>query len=125
MATLKANIQELQAALAREKEFNGATNSINTEYLVNVMRKFLQSENPSERASLVVAITQLLHLRADESKQIVDKWAVKAPGGLVGWFTSKPAAQAPAPAPAPAPAGQIAGAASSFGPPVDGPGGLY
>lgn len=72
-------------ALTREKEFNSSGQRINAEYLVNVLRKFLMTDNKSERARLVVAVTQILHLRPEESKIIAEKWAFKNTG-IVGWF---------------------------------------
>jgi GRIP domain len=86
MAALKDNVKELQLALTREKEFNASGHQINIEYLVNVLRKFFMTENKSERARLVIAVTQILHLRPEECKVIAEKWAVKK-GGLVGWFS--------------------------------------
>ena len=79
MSVLKASIHELEAALKREREFNsvGGTgtepennngsgksldntnnsnirrNNINTEYLVNVLKKFLLTDKYSERARYV------------------------------------------------------------------------
>ncbi len=101
MTVLKAAIQELQSSLAREQEFNASSRRLNAEYLVNVLRSFLMSDDHSERAQLVSIIAQLLHFRVDESKAIAEKWAVKPkvhPGGLVGWFMPKaPATAVPIP----------------------------
>ena len=46
---LKVTVRELEASLMREKEFNAANRRINADYLVNVLRNFLMSGNPSER----------------------------------------------------------------------------
>ena len=88
---LKEAIAELQTKLSREEEFNSSAHTMNFEYLVNVMRQFLMSESPSEKAHLVVVVAQLLHLKPDECRAISDKWAVKSGGGLVGWLMPKPA----------------------------------
>jgi hypothetical protein len=59
-----------------------------------VLRNFLMSTEPSERAKLVPVLCQLLHLRPDETKIISEKWAVRG-GGLVGWLLPpRPAAPA-------------------------------
>jgi hypothetical protein len=88
MSTLKETITELQTDLAREKEFNASSKRINQEYLVNVLKQFLLTDNISERAQLVGPITSLLHLRPEDARLIIDKWAVssaKAGGGLLSW----------------------------------------
>lgn len=82
---LKNTIRELESSLCREKEFNAENRRINADYLVNILRNFLMSTEPSERAKLVPVLCQILHLRADESKIIAEKWAVRG-GGLVGWL---------------------------------------
>jgi hypothetical protein len=82
---LKAAIRDLEASICREKEFNAENRRINADYLVNILRNFLMSTEASERAKLVPVLCQILHLRADESKVIAEKWAVR-PGGLVGWL---------------------------------------
>jgi len=82
---LKVTVRELEASMMREKEFNAASRRINADYLVNVLRNFLMSTNPSERMKLVPVLCTLLHLQPDETKLIVDKWTVKS-GGLVGWL---------------------------------------
>ena len=51
---------------------------------------------PSERASLVMVLCQILHLKNDEAKVISSKWAVKSGaaggggggGGFVGWLAA-------------------------------------
>jgi hypothetical protein len=90
MAVLKSSIVELEASLAREKEFNTSNHRINTEYLANVLKSFLLTENKSERARLAIAITQMMHMQPDECKLIADKWAPQliAQPGLVGWLLS-------------------------------------
>lgn len=86
IGALKSTIRELESSIAREKEFNAANRRINADYLVNILRKFLMSVHPAERASLVPVLCTLLHLQVDETKVIVEKWAVKHTGGLVGWL---------------------------------------
>lgn len=99
VAALKNTIRELESSLCREKEFNAENRRINADYLVNILRNFLMSTEPSERAKLVPVLCQILHLRPDESKIIAEKWAVRG-GGLVGWLlpprpTPSPAVTAP------------------------------
>lgn len=95
MALLKTNIQELEQALSREREFNSSDTRINAEYLVNVLKKFLLTDNKSERSRLAIAITQILHMHPEECGKIADKWAPQLVQGrgLVGWLlpmTKKP-----------------------------------
>lgn len=57
------------------------------------------STEPSERAKLVPVLCQILHLGAEESRIIAEKWAVRT-GGLVGWLLPpRPAATGPAVSP--------------------------
>ena len=92
---MKETIRELESSLCREKEFNAENRRINADYLVNILRNFLMSTDPSERARLVPVLCQILHLRADETKIIAEKWAVRG-GGLVGWLLPpRPALPAP------------------------------
>jgi hypothetical protein len=99
MLVLKQNINELELSLKLEKEFNNHEHRINTDYLLNVLKSFLLSDNRSERARLAVAVTQILHMNIEESKAIADKWSEKKQPqpmqqsqsqsqGLVGWFMS-------------------------------------
>ena len=85
---LKSTIRDVEAALAREKEFNADNHRINADYLVNVLRNFLMSKSPSERAKLVPVLCTILQFRAEETRVIVERWADKpaSGGGLVGWF---------------------------------------
>ena len=46
---LKSTIRELESSILREREFNAASRRINADYLVNILRNFLMSGNPSER----------------------------------------------------------------------------
>ena len=75
--TLKNTIRDLEATLQREREFSAANRTINVEYLVHILRKFLLAANPAERAKLVPVLCQILHLRGDDAKAINDKWQVK------------------------------------------------
>jgi hypothetical protein len=87
VAALKENIIDLEASLANEKEFNSEHHRLNAEYLVNIIKRFLTTEDKSEQAQLVLTITQILHLRPDERKDIVNKWSVtKQPSGGGWWF---------------------------------------
>ena len=79
---------ELESAITREREFNSAHSRVNAEYLVNILRKFLLSDDKNEKAQLVIAITQILHIRNEESKIIIDKWSVNKKTGIAGWFSS-------------------------------------
>ena len=78
-------VRELESALANEKEFNAANRRVNAEYLVNIIKKFMHSTDASERAKLVPVLCQLLHISADETRSITEKWMVKSTG-LVGWL---------------------------------------
>lgn len=71
--------------MLREKEFNAANRRLNADYLVNIIKKFLNSTDASERGKLVPVLCQILHVNADESRTITEKWTVKT-GGLVGWL---------------------------------------
>eukprot|EP01035_Chromulina_nebulosa_P021898 gene21898-28351_t len=82
---LKSTIRELESSILREREFNAASRRINADYLVNILRNFLMSGSPSERAKLVPVLCTILHLQPDEAKLINEKWMVKT-GGLVGWL---------------------------------------
>ena len=55
-------------SLVREREFNSSTSEVNVEYLVNVLRKFLMTNNMSERAKLVTVLCSILHLRGEDAK---------------------------------------------------------
>ncbi|KAJ1403421.1 hypothetical protein B484DRAFT_437397, partial [Ochromonadaceae sp. CCMP2298] len=82
---LKQALRDVEASLLREREFNAENRRINADYLANILTKFLMSTEPSERAKLVPVLCQLLHLRPEETRVIVEKWAVRG-GGLVGWL---------------------------------------
>ena len=57
---------------------------------MNVLKNFLMSEAPSERAKLAVVLCSILHVRPEETRIIEEKWAVKRPTGLAGWFMGSP-----------------------------------
>jgi hypothetical protein len=77
--------------LVREVEFNSSSHRINAEYLMNVLKNFLLSEAPSERARLAGVLCSMLHVRPDETKIIQERWAEKKrSGGLAGWFMGAP-----------------------------------
>lgn len=82
---LKTTVRELEASLLREQEFNASNRRINADYLVNVIKKFLNSTDASEREKLVPVLCQILHVQHDESRLIAEKWAVRR-GGLVSWL---------------------------------------
>ena len=88
---LKENIRELQAELDREKEFNSSSRRLNAEYLVNVLQKFLLSDNPKEKEKLVPVICSILHFNPEETSKITDKHTVKR-RGLFGWLPPAPVA---------------------------------
>jgi hypothetical protein len=88
VVVLKDSIRDLEASLNREREFNADGHRINADYLVNILRKFLTTNDLSERAKLVQVVCSILHLKDEETKIISDKWSVK-PTGLVGWLTSR------------------------------------
>jgi hypothetical protein len=68
IAALKTTIRDLESSMAREREFNADNRRINADYLVNILRKFLMSTIPSERAKLVPVLCTILHLRPDETR---------------------------------------------------------
>ena len=53
---------------------------------MNVLKNFLLSDAPSERSKLAVVLCSILHIRPEETRLIEEKWAVKRPSGLAGWF---------------------------------------
>lgn len=67
---LKETVRELEASLARELEFNESNRTINKEYLVNILRKFLMTKEASEHAKLVPVLCSILHFLPDETKAI-------------------------------------------------------
>jgi hypothetical protein len=103
ITSLKQTVLELEYALKREKEYNGPSNRVNAEYLVNVMRKFLMTDDPKERAESIAIVTQVLHLLPDECRAITDKWAVKTKSR--GWFGWGAEPGQPGPSSAPSVAG--------------------
>ena len=83
----------MEASLQREHEFNAASQRINADYLVNVLKRFLltTAQETSERSKLASVICQILHLSSEDTKTIVEKWAMQPnSGGLVGWFQRPP-----------------------------------
>ncbi len=75
---MKEAFRHLESELSREKEFNAAHRRVNAEYLVNVLKKFLISNNLGEREQLVVVLCSILHVAPEETSQISAKWTVKA-----------------------------------------------
>ena len=67
---LKDTVRELEASLARELEFNESNRSLNKEYLVNILRKFLMTKEASEHSKLVPVLCSILHFLPDETKAI-------------------------------------------------------
>lgn len=82
---LKTTVRDLEAIIAREREFNASGRKINTEYLVNIIRSFLMTKDESEHSKLVPVICSLMHFHVDESKTIINKWTIKS-GGLMNWL---------------------------------------
>jgi chromosome segregation ATPase len=88
LASLKSVIRELQATVAREREFNTTDeHSVNMEYLTNVLRKFLLSAVPSERSRLASVLCQILRFTSAEVHEINDIWQERK--GLAGWFQKR------------------------------------
>ena len=92
---MKNTVLELQNEIAREREFNSSSATLNAEYLVNVLRNFLMTKSESEHAKLVPVLCSLLHFNAEETSYIVALWAEKSSGSFVGWLL--PAMPAPPP----------------------------
>lgn len=67
---LKDTVRDLQASLARELEFNESNRTLNKEYLVNILQKFLMTKEASEHAKLVPVLCSILHFLPNETKQI-------------------------------------------------------
>lgn len=83
---LKETIRELEATILREREFNASNRRINADYLVNILRKFLLSSQPTERSKLVPVLCNILQFHPEETKTITNLWMVKSNNGLVGWL---------------------------------------
>ena len=86
---LKGAVRDLECSLLREKEFNAEHRRINAEYLVNILRSFLMSNTAAEKAKLVGVICSLVHLSAEETKEINLRWSIKKNGPLA-WFRAAP-----------------------------------
>lgn len=85
MVELKRTVNELESEIAREREFNASTSTLNTEYLVNVLRNFLMTKSESEHAKLVPVLCSLLHFNPEETRYICPLWNEKG-SGLASWF---------------------------------------
>lgn len=96
---MKESIRELESSLTREREFNQSRHPVEVEYLVNILRKFLTTNQPCERSQLSGVICSLLHFKSEETRIIQEKWSsatlqsempvppgVKLAEGLVSWF---------------------------------------
>lgn len=70
LEVLRDTVRELEASLARELEFNESSRTLNKEYLVNILRKFLMTKEPSEHAKLVPVLCSILHFLPEETKAI-------------------------------------------------------
>lgn len=75
---------------------NSSNRTLNTEYLVNVLKSFLLTKNPSEQSKLVPVLCSILHFQPEDTKEICEVWSKKVSssssgagtgsGGLMGWF---------------------------------------
>ena len=96
---MKSTVKELESEIAREREFNASSSTLNAEYLVNVLRNFLMTKSESEHAKLVPVICSLLHFNPEETSYIANLWSEKE-SGLASWFLpSMPAPPPPGVAP--------------------------
>ena len=86
---MKENIRELESALQREREFNASDRKVNTEYLVNIIQKFLSSDSAEEKGKLAPVICTILHFKPDITTVITKKWTPNR-RGLVGGLRPRP-----------------------------------
>jgi chromosome segregation ATPase len=83
---LKIHIRDLEESLSREKELNASNRRVNADYLSNVVKKFLVTNDSSEKAKLVPVICSILHFQRKDTLEIKKKWPLKSNGGLLGWI---------------------------------------
>ena len=88
----------MESELAREREFNASSATLNTEYLVNVLRSFLMTKNGSEHAKLVPVLCSLLHFNKEETAYIIAMWPVDR-GGITSWLLPNVSQLRPLPPP--------------------------
>ena len=74
MSVLKSSYRELESSLLREREFNSESKRVNADYLVNILSKFLKTNNISERAHLVPVLCDILKLPKEQSQPIIETW---------------------------------------------------
>ena len=86
MDHLKIHIRDLEESLSREKELNASNRRVNADYLSNVVKKFLVTNDSSEKAKLVPVICSILHFQRKDTLEIKKKWPLKSNGGLLGWI---------------------------------------
>jgi hypothetical protein len=87
--SLKDTIRQLESALKLEKEFNTSDRKLNTEYLVNVLKRFLTTGSAEEKGKLAPVICSILRFNAEVSASVAKKWVVNR-RGLVGWLLPLP-----------------------------------
>lgn len=74
------------------KQEEEVSNSDNLVYLKNIVHKYMASDDPSERETLLPVISTLLHFNAEEIKKIRDQLQLsflriqtQGVGDIVGW----------------------------------------
>ena len=87
--SLKENIRDLENSLAREKECNASDRKVNMDYLLNIMQRFLITDNKEEKCKLVPVICSILHFGPDDTQQICKKWVFNR-RGLLGLLLPLP-----------------------------------
>jgi len=90
LIVIKNSLREVEATLAREKEFfaqAGGDRALNVEYLANILKKFLLTEpsNMSERARLAPVLCQILHFQAKDIQMVESLWKEKPYMGPLGF----------------------------------------
>jgi len=90
LIVIKNSLREVEASLAREKEFfaqAGGDRALNVEYLANILKKFLLTEpsNLSERARLAPVLCQILHFQPQDIKMVESLWKEKPYMGPLGF----------------------------------------
>jgi len=90
LIVIKNSLREVEASLAREKEFfaqAGGDRALNVEYLANILKKFLLTEpsNSSERARLAPVLCQILHFQPQDIKMVESLWKDKPYMGPLGF----------------------------------------
>ena len=85
----KDTIRDLENALKREREVKGEDRKMNMDYFMNIMKRFLLSNNHEEKCKLVPVIMGILHFNANDVTEIKKKWTFNR-RGLIGMLLPIP-----------------------------------